>query len=257
MQFHFRKKGTTLSERPNGVQVMTVAENITGGAALRTRKSAAVGTFITFEGIDGCGKSTQVSRLCEALARSGHDVVRTREPGGSPGAEEIRALLLNGSVERWSLATELLLFTAARRDHLEKVILPALERGATVVCDRFADTTRAYQGALGGDMPALVEHLHDAVIGLEPDLTILLDIKPDIALRRALARSPDGVETRMEGKGLEFQKRAREIYLEMARAQKRFLCLDADGSVDDVAYSVLEGVQGRLTVADPAVASPA
>lgn len=106
-------------------------------------------------------------------------------------------------------------------------------------------------------MPALVEQLHDAVIGLEPDLTILLDIKPDIALRRALARSPDGAETRMEGKGLEFQTRARAIYLDMARAQERFLCLDADGSVDDVAYSVLEGVQGRLTVADPAVASPA
>ena len=118
------------------------------------------GRFITLEGIDGSGKSTQARLLAEHLKLQGNDVVLTREPGGSPGAEEIRRLLVEGDPDRWLPETEILLFTAARRDHLDRTILPALERGATVVCDRFADSTRVYQGAARGDLRSVVDRLH-------------------------------------------------------------------------------------------------
>ncbi len=143
------------------------------------------GRFISFEGIDGSGKSTQARRLA---ARLPGDVVLTREPGGSPGAEEIRALLLTGDPGRWSPETEIALFTAARRDHLERTIRPALDRGATVICDRFADSTRVYQGAARGDLRALVDTLHDALIGVEPDVTLIFDMAPEAALARSLRR---------------------------------------------------------------------
>ncbi len=143
------------------------------------------GRFISFEGIDGSGKSTQARRLA---ARLPGDVVLTREPGGSPGAEEVRALLLTGDPARWSPETEIALFTAARRDHLERTIRPALARGATVVCDRFADSTRVYQGATRGDLRALVDALHDALIGTEPDVTLIFDMAPEAALARSLRR---------------------------------------------------------------------
>ena len=222
-----------------------------GAAHLGVRFAEASGCFITFEGVDGSGKSTQVGLLCDHLKDAGHEVVRTREPGGSPGAEEIRGLLLNGAVDRWSEQTELLLFTAARRDHLEKLILPALERGAVVVCDRFADTTRAYQGARGGALPALVELLHDAVIGIEPDLTILMDIDPEKALQRALARSADGAETRMEGKGLDFQKKARAILLGLASQHGRFCRIDADRDLQIVGEEVAQAVDHHLRQEGP------
>ena len=134
------------------------------------------GRFITFEGIDGSGKSTQARLLSAFLKAKGIDVVLTREPGGSPGAEEIRRLLVEGAPDRWSAETEILLFTAARRDHLEKTIGPALERGATVISDRYADSTRVYQGAARGELRALVDTLHDAVIVREPDLTFVIDM---------------------------------------------------------------------------------
>ncbi|MEM9550265.1 MAG: dTMP kinase, partial [Pseudomonadota bacterium] len=114
------------------------------------------GLFVTFEGIDGSGKSTQARLLAEHLAEADHDVVLTREPGGSPGAEEIRALVLQGDPDRWSAETEILLFTAARRDHMERLILPAIAEGKTVICDRFADSTRMYQGLSRGDLRGLV-----------------------------------------------------------------------------------------------------
>ncbi len=136
----------------------------------------AAGRFITFEGIDGSGKSTQVRTLATALRAGGAEVVETREPGGAPGAELIRALLVSGDTGRWSPETEILLFTAARRDHLERTIRPALDRGATVISDRFADSTRVYQGVARADLRPTVDALHALAIGIEPDLTLILDL---------------------------------------------------------------------------------
>ena len=166
------------------------------------------GRFITFEGIDGSGKSTQARLLSAFLKSRGTDVILTREPGGSPGAEEIRRLLVEGPPERWSAETEILLFTAARRDHLEKTIGPALDRGATVISDRFADSTRVYQGAARGELRALVDTLHDAVIATEPDLTFVIDMDPVQALSRGLARKSG--EDRFEDMGQGFQQRLRD-----------------------------------------------
>ena len=137
-----------------------------------TAKSA----FISFEGIDGSGTTTPLELLAEQLSTEGHQVLLTREPGGSPGAEEIRTLVLQGDPDRWSAETELLLFTAARRDHLERTILPALAAGKIVLCDRFADSTRMYQGLSRGDLRQAVDTLHALMIGTEPDLTVLLSL---------------------------------------------------------------------------------
>ncbi|MGI9389630.1 MAG: dTMP kinase [Boseongicola sp.] len=163
------------------------------------------GHFITFEGIDGSGKSTQARLLFEHLTNTGRNVILTREPGGSAGAEVIRRLLVEGDADRWSPETEILLFTAARRDHLEKTIRPSLDRGATVVSDRFADSTRVYQGAARGELRDLVDTLHDAVIGIEPFLTFVIDMDPEIALARGLARRSG--EDRFEEMGPVFQQR--------------------------------------------------
>lgn len=166
------------------------------------------GRFITFEGIDGSGKSTQARLLADHLRGRGRDVVLTREPGGSPGAEEIRALVLEGDPDRWSAETEILLFTAARRDHLEKLIDPALAAGRIVICDRFADSTRLYQGISRGDLRPLVDQLHALMIGRDPDLTFILDMDPETGLSRAKGRQ--GHEERFEdfGTGLQDQMRA-------------------------------------------------
>ena len=144
--------------------------------------------FITFEGIEGSGKSTQIKRVAEILSKNGYEIVLTREPGGSPGAELIRKLLVEGDPDRWSPETEMLLFTAARRDHLEKTITPALKEGKIVISDRFADSTRIYQGATRGDLRSIVDNLHKLMIGCEPDLTIIIDIDPSESLARGLAR---------------------------------------------------------------------
>ena len=173
------------------------------------------GRFITFEGIDGSGKSTQARLLAAYLRSKGIEVVLTREPGGSPGAEEIRRLLLEGNPDRWSAETEILLFTAARRDHLEKTIRPALERGSTVISDRFADSTRVYQGAARGELRGLVDRLHEAVIGIEPDLTLIIDMDPSRALERGLARKSG--EDRFEEMGEGFQHRLRDGFHRLAQ----------------------------------------
>lgn len=173
------------------------------------------GRFITFEGIDGSGKSTQARLLAAFLKATGADIVLTREPGGSPGAEEIRRLLVEGAPDRWSPETEILLFTAARRDHLEKTIEPALARGATVISDRFADSTRVYQGAARGDLRSLVDRLHEAVIRREPDLTFVIDMDPAEALRRGLARQSG--EDRFEEMGEGFQQRLRDGFTALAK----------------------------------------
>lgn len=192
----------------------------------------AAGLFISFEGIDGSGKSTQARRLAEALRAAGWDVVLTREPGGSPGAEEIRALVLNGDPDRWSAETEILLFTAARRDHLERTIAPALERGAVVICDRFADSTRMYQGLSRGDLRETVDKLHALMIGREPDITMLIDMDPAEGLSRALGRQ--GADTRFEGFGQDLQDRMRAGFLELAAAEPRFRVVAGAGSEDEV-----------------------
>jgi len=205
------------------------------------------GFFISFEGGEGAGKSTQIRRLAERLQAVDHDVIVTREPGGSPGAEAIRDLLVNGSADRWSPVTETLLMYAARRDHVERVIRPALARGAIVLCDRFADSTRAYQGA-GGDAPAtLIAALEDHVLGgTVPNLTLILDLPAEIGLSRAEAR---GGAARFESKGLAFHERLRAGYLEIARREpERCVVIDADADMDAVTAAILNAVDKRLSL---------
>ncbi|WP_371153767.1 dTMP kinase [Jannaschia sp. 2305UL9-9] len=193
--------------------------------------------FISFEGIDGCGKSTQSRHLAERLGSRGQPVVWTREPGGSPGAEEIRRLLVEGAPGRWSAETELLLFTAARRDHLERLIDPALARGDWVITDRFADSTRVYQGATRGDLRATVDRLHSLMIGREPDLTLVLDVDPEAALSRGLARRSG--EDRFEDFGLPFQHKLRAGFRALARdLPGRVHLIDGSGTPEDVAARV-------------------
>ncbi|MDX5412386.1 MAG: dTMP kinase [Rhodobacterales bacterium] len=203
------------------------------------------GGFISFEGIDGSGKSTQARLLAARLQELGRDVVLTREPGGSPGAEEIRKLVLEGPPDRWSAETEILLFTAARRDHLERTIRPALAAGKIVICDRFADSTRMYQGLRGDGLRRMVDSLHDLMIGQEPDLTLLIDMDPETGLSRALGRN--GGEERFESFGQAMQARMRQGFLDLARAAPdRIRVLDGARPQDEVAADVLRIVTAHL-----------
>jgi dTMP kinase len=210
-----------------------------------------LGLFITLEGIDGAGKSTQARLLADRLRAAGHEVVLTREPGGAPGAEEIRRLLVEGAPGRWSPETEILLFTAARRDHLERVIAPALGRGAFVVCDRFVDSTRAYQGE--GRLRATVERLHAMMIGRDPDLTLILDMDPDAGLGRSDAKAADRsrqghrAENRFERRGGAFQAQMRRAFLAIAAAEpSRCRVVDAARPVEAVADEIWRVVAERL-----------
>lgn len=205
----------------------------------------AAGRFITFEGIDGSGKSTQSRLLAERLRGMGRDVVLTREPGGSPGAEEIRRLLVEGDPARWSPETEILLFTAARRDHLERRIAPSLDAGRIVISDRFADSTRVYQGAARAELRHIVDALHDLMIGREPDLTLIIDMDPDAALDRGLARRSG--EDRFEDMGPGFQSRLRDGFLALAAgAPERCRVIDGSGSAETVAERVWAMVEPAL-----------
>lgn len=204
----------------------------------------AKGAFLSFEGIDGSGKSTQALLLAANLRARGMTVCHTREPGGSAGAEQIRALVLEGTADRWSTETEILLFTAARRDHLEKTIRPALARGEVVICDRFADSTRIYQGATRGDLAALVNDLHRLMIGQEPDLTILIDIDAAQGLARAVSRP--GKELRFEGMGMDLQQKARDGFLALAAAQPRFRVIDGARDLEAVQADVLAAALAHL-----------
>ncbi len=205
----------------------------------------STGLFLTFEGIDGSGKSSQAHKLAEHLRSKGHDVVLTREPGGSEGAEEIRRLVLEGDPDRWSAETEILLFTAARRDHLERTIEPALAAGKVVICDRFADSTRMYQGLSRGDLRGLVDQLHSLMIGREPDLTILIDMDPQTGLSRAKGRQ--GTEERFEDFGLDLQQKMRAGFLALANEfSQRFRVIDGDRDMDSVARDVTEIVEQAL-----------
>lgn len=204
------------------------------------------GLFITFEGIDGAGKSTQARRLAEALREAGFEVVLTREPGGSAGAEAIRALLVEGAAARWSPETEILLFTAARRDHLEKTIAPALDAGKIVICDRFTDSTRVYQGVARGALRARVDELHAQFIGLEPALTFVLDMAPEAALARGAARG--GGEDRFESMGAAFQARLREGFRALAHAApERFRLVDAARAPEVIAAEITAETQAVLS----------
>ncbi|MEM0935691.1 MAG: dTMP kinase [Pseudomonadota bacterium] len=204
------------------------------------------GLFISFEGIDGSGKSTQARRLVDLLRDEGFDPLLTREPGGSAGAEEIRRLLVKGAPARWSAHTEILLFTAARRDHLERTIAPALEAGRIVISDRFADSTRVYQGATRGDLRDVVDSLHAQMIAIEPDLTFVIDMAPETALARGLARGSG--EDRFEHMGLGFQHRLRAGFRALAAtAPERVHILDGDRPLSAVAQDVADRVLSHLT----------
>ena len=203
------------------------------------------GFFITFEGIDGSGKSTQIRKLAKFLEDNGFDIIITREPGGSVGGEEIRNLLLQGAVDRWSAETEILLFTAARRDHLERIILPALQDGKIVICDRFTDSTRMYQGMRGPKLRDLVDKLTKEVINCDPDLTIIIDIDPEISLERAKSRKT--AEERFEDFGVDLQKKMRRGFLDLSREfSSRMEVVNGQQSVDELAKEIASLVRARL-----------
>lgn len=204
------------------------------------------GYFISFEGIDGSGKSTQIQKLARFLETLGFDVIITREPGGSVGGEEIRNLLLQGNVDRWSAETEILLFTAARRDHLERIILPAIEDDKIVICDRFTDSTRMYQGMRGPNLRNLVDMLNEKIINCDPDLTIVIDIDPQISLKRAKSR--ETVEERFEDFGVEMQLNMRNGFIELAKEfSNRIEVVNGQQSVDDLSKDICSIVKAKLS----------
>jgi len=203
-----------------------------------TKMTSNKGLFISFEGIDGSGKSTQSKILTNTLIAAGKSVIQTREPGGSDGAELIRSLLVSGDKDRWSPETEILLFTAARRDHLEKTIQPALDNGQVVICDRYVDSTRIYQGVARADLRDTVDELHKIIISKEPDLTFIIDTNPEKSLVRGLARGTG--EDRFEDFGLEFQKHLREGFLKLSNdASNRCHLIDGMRNREDIAESIL------------------
>ena len=208
--------------------------------------TAGAGRFITLEGGEGAGKSTQIARLKSWLEGRGREVVATREPGGSPGAEMIRKLLVEGPVERWDGTTEALLHFAARREHLRSTVWPALERGAWVLSDRFADSTLAYQGYGHGIDREIFRQLYGVAVGdFRPHLTIMLDLPVETGLLRAAARR--GTETRYESLPRDFHERVRAGFLEIAkRDPKRCLVIDATRDVDTIADAIVAAVSDRL-----------
>lgn len=201
------------------------------------------GLFITLEGGEGAGKSTQVARLKEWVEKRGHKCIATREPGGAPGAELIRKLLVEGPAEKWDGVTEALLHFAARREHLRTTVLPAIESGTWVVCDRFADSTVAYQGYGHGADRAMLGTLYDIAVGdFRPDLTLILDLPVEIGLKRAAARR--GTETRYESLPVDFHERVRAGFLDLAQADpERCIVIDATAGIDEIAQEI----QGALT----------
>lgn len=211
-----------------------------------THGASASGRFITLEGGEGAGKSTQIVRLADWLRARGREVVTTREPGGSPGAEMIRKLLVEGPPERWDRTTEALLHFAARRDHLRSTVWPALQRGAWVISDRFADSTRAYQGYGLGLNLAILGRLHEIAVGsFQPDLTLILDLPVETGLARAAARR--GSETRYESLPRDFHDRVHEGFREIAKSEpRRCAVVDASRDIDAVTDGIARIVIERL-----------
>ena len=205
-----------------------------------------LGRFITFEGGEGAGKSTQLRLLAESLKSSGQSVVTTREPGGSQGAEEIRRLLVEGEPGRWDAITEALLHSAARRSHLTRTVWPALAEGTWVLSDRFADSTFAYQGYGHGLPNSVLDSLYTLTVGaFAPDLTLILDLPVEEGLRRAAGRG--GAEDRYERMGREFHERLRHGFLTLAQDHPhRCVVISALGTQSDVAQRVWENVATRL-----------
>lgn len=207
------------------------------------------GKFITFEGGEGCGKSTQIALLYDVLVKQGIPVIKTREPGGSPGAEMIRNLLVSGDKDSWQPMAETLLFYAARLDHVERVIRPALAQEKTVLCDRFADSTMVYQGIGKGLTIERVRELHRLTLGdFTPDVTLLLDMDPAMGLARANARR--GNENRFESMDIAFHTLVREGFLSLAQAEpQRFAIIDASQSLEAVHAQILDALKTPSGVA--------
>lgn len=205
------------------------------------------GKFITFEGGEGAGKTTQAKRLCEALEAQGIETLLTREPGGTFGAEAIRDLVLSGIDDRWSGITELLLMYAARVDHVEKLIKPSLERGVWVISDRFSDSTVAYQGYARGVDLGSIKSVHDAVLGdFSPDLTFLFDIDPVLALKRVETRGEE--LSRFDKEKLDFHKTIRAAFQSIAEgAPERFVTLDAASSRDEIFKAIKRGMSDKFS----------
>lgn len=214
--------------------------------------AVATGRFITFEGGEGAGKSTQAQLLAERLREAGHTVVETREPGGTKRGEKIRTFLLSGRAKEYGPMGEAVLFSSAREDHVREVIRPALERGDWVLCDRFSDSTAAYQGAAGGVRPSVIRALERVSAGdTMPDLTIILDVPPEAGLKRALERNGEGDEAsdgdHFESRELRFHEALRDCFLQIAKeAPGRCIVVDAQLPADAVADDVWEAVVERL-----------
>ncbi|MHB8271711.1 dTMP kinase [Bradyrhizobium sp.] len=212
------------------------------------KKDQSRGRFITFEGGEGSGKSTQIKTLAERLNGAELRTIVTREPGGSPGAEIIRHLLLSGMGKLLGPEAETLLFAAARDDHVHAVIEPALEQGIWVLCDRFFDSTRAYQGRLGKVEPAVLNAMQRVTIGdLKPDLTIILDVPVDIGMQRAAARRGDRAPDRFEAEDVKFHEGLRDAYRQIAVAEpQRCVLVDANAAPGVVAARVWTSVRDRF-----------
>ena len=205
----------------------------------------AQGRFITLEGGEGAGKSTLARGLGEALRTRGLEVVQTREPGGAPGADAIRALLVQGDANRWSAKEEALLFAAARLNHLEHTVRPALRRGAWVVCDRYVDSTRAYQVGGGGLDPRLLDELNAMIEADAPDVTIILDVPPEAGLTRS--RGQEAGEDRFERKDADFHARVRAEFLAIAkRDPRRCVVIDASRPREEVLAAAMAAIEARL-----------
>jgi dTMP kinase len=208
----------------------------------------ARGLFVTFEGGEGAGKSTQIVRLAQALRADGLDVLVTREPGGSPGAEAVRHVLLSGAAETFGPAMEAILFAAARSDHVEQVIRPAVEKGRVVLCDRFLDSSRVYQGVTGNLEPGFMRALEAVAInGMMPDLTLILDLDPALGLARAAARRGNETADRFEKETLAIHERRRQAFLDIAKREpERCVVVDASARADEVAAHIEQAVRARL-----------
>jgi dTMP kinase len=223
-------------------------------AEATVKRSAGRGRFISFEGGEGSGKSTQIRKLADRLEAAKLRSIVTREPGGSPGAEAIRHVILSGMGKLLGPDAETLLFAAARDDHVRTVIQPALNQGTWVLCDRFSDSTRVYQGKVGHVAAGLLNAMERVTIGdLKPDLTIILDIPVEIGLKRAAARRGDAAPDRFESENIKFHQQLREAYREIAAAEpQRCVLIDASGDANAVAASVWTALRDRFFAAPAA-----